>query len=429
MGNCTHVTTWHNRLGPFATRSFLALTIGGLLSAIGSSAASVTLVWFVLSSTHSPVLVSVVLSCYFGARIIAQVFTGVIADRLNRGRVMLLGDLLSGFLYVAVALLVISPAFQSLDLIPLYILLGLSCQLYPVSVQAALPDLVPQEDLVRANAGMQACLDSGSLVGPAVGAILIGTVGPTWAFAANAISYFLSVSATIFGRVNSRPDRQPQRILQDLGQGLNELARNRVLGLLCIVGLIVHIAVIPIETVLMGVLVKDVLHASVITYGVAITCLNVGALACGVGLSLVRLPFSAKSMLLIGCSAEGVGVIGLGIAPSSWILWMVAAFYGAAGSLLFAYVLAVVQQSTAASIRGRAFSAVYLGVEIGSVVGLAVVGPLIPAFGARDVMIGMGILIFLTLPLVAAIRDNKMTPSVKGEKATAALDPSPSGDA
>lgn len=396
--------TWQSRLSIFATRPFAAVTIGGLLSAIGSSAASVTLVWFVLSRTRSPLLVGILYACYFGARIIAQACTGIIVDRVERGRVMIYGDILSGLLFTGVSLLAASSIFRIETFIILYILIGLCCQLYPVSSQSALPDIVAEQDLIRANAAMQACLEVGGLIGPAIGAILLTTVGPTSAFAMNAISFFVSAIATTLGHIRSKPDHEPQPVLSDLVQGLNSLLHTRILLFLCIVGFIIHIVVIPTETVLLSTLVKNVLHAPAFTYGLAITCLSIGSLVCGAILSFVQPPLPATRMLMFGCIAEGCSVIGLGLSPSPWFLWIIAALYGAAGSLLFAYVLSVVQQSVSASLRGRTFSSMYLGIETGSVVGLVIAGPLVVQFGPRLVLISMGLFVLLTVPLLAVVR-------------------------
>jgi predicted MFS family arabinose efflux permease len=165
-----------------------------------------------------------------------------------------------------------------------------------------------------------------------------------------------------------------------------------------------HIAIVPTETVFVSTLVKDVLKGSALMFGLTITTLNAGALVCGAVLSLVRMPFSPRDMLIIGIVVAGVSIMSMGAVRTTWGLWIAAFLYGAAGALLFAHVLTLVQQSTAPNMRGRAFSMMYVAVEVGSVTGLAVAAPTLALFGPRNVFWVMGTLTLITLlPVIVSM--------------------------
>lgn len=388
----------------------MGLTVGGVTSRVGSSAAFVALIWYLQVKTQSPALLGLFLSVYSFGKLGAQLYSGLLADRMDRGRAMIYGDVASAILFIVVAVLVTGNHVNVAYLLGVYIVIALVGQLNPIASQSIVPDIVRHELLIQANSFMQAVYDLGAVLGPIIGASMVSDVaGATLAFFANAGSYVISALSLLWGRVSSKPERTPSSVWQDVVEGFRIVGSHRVVRMLAVVGLFIHIAIMPVEWVLLSTLVKEVLHGTALQYGVAVTLINVGAIGSGFLLGMAPFRMPPKDMLQYGVILEMISFLGMGLAPTFWVLWISAAIHGIAETVLFMSVLSFMQSATDPDIRGRAFSGVYLAVELGSVLGLAATGYATQLVSARAITVALACFTLITIPLIRTVRTAPMS--------------------
>ena len=172
------------------------LTVPGARALIGASGASqigdwlynAALLGYVYSATHSAGWVGAATICRLLPYVLLGPFGGALADRYPRRTVLLAGDVLRLLLMAVIAATVASAA-------PVALVIGLTalasaagCAEKPAAM-ALLPSLVGETRLGPANALLHTVQDLGVLIGPAIGAILLG-VAPAWvAFVANGATF------------------------------------------------------------------------------------------------------------------------------------------------------------------------------------------------------------------------------------------------
>jgi MFS family permease len=180
---------------PLADRNFRLLTAGQATSTIGDFCYAVALPWFVLSSHGGTVLLGTVLACYGVPRTVLIPLGGVLADRIGPRRLMLGADVARCLLAVALTVLAARHLATLAWLAPVAALLGAGEGLFMPASFAIMPSLLPAESLQAGNAINSAAVQVGTVLGPALGGILVATSGPVPAFAINAATFAVSAGA------------------------------------------------------------------------------------------------------------------------------------------------------------------------------------------------------------------------------------------
>jgi MFS family permease len=201
---------------------------------IGASAASqlgdwlynAALLAYVYIATGSAAWVGVATICRLLPYAVLGPFGGVIADRFDRRNVLLAGDLVRVLLMVALAAAVAAES-AIVIVIALTALASVAGSAERPAAMALLPRLVGETRLGPANALLHTVQELGVVVGPAIGAILLG-VSATWVpFAVNALTFV--VSALLISRLRRRPAAapatEPERATAQLKEGLSVVWR------------------------------------------------------------------------------------------------------------------------------------------------------------------------------------------------------------
>src|SRR5215213_3271510 len=182
---------------------FLRLWIGQGTSFVGDAVSMVALVVLVVEITGSATAVGGALV----ARLVptlASPLAGVLADRLDRRIILVASDL-------ARALLVLGLVFVQ-DIVVLYVLvflMGGARTFFNPTIRAAFPSVVGRGDLTRANALISGTFSVSETVGPALGGLLVATVGIHAAFLLDCATYL--ISAVLLSRIPfPRPEREEE---------------------------------------------------------------------------------------------------------------------------------------------------------------------------------------------------------------------------
>ena len=179
--------------GPLAVRSFRLLCAGQFTSTIGDFCYAVALPWLVLSEHGGVILLGAVLACYGVARTVLLPVGGVLADKVGPRTLMLAADAARCVLVAGLALLAARHTASLAALGPIAALIGAGEGLFIPASFAIMPSLLDEERLAAGNALSIAAVQIGSLLGPALGGVLVAvTRGSTAAFAVDAASFGVS---------------------------------------------------------------------------------------------------------------------------------------------------------------------------------------------------------------------------------------------
>ncbi len=158
-------------------RNYLQFYAGQMVSMLGSSIVSFTIVWYITITYGDPIYLSIAYFCSVGIQVLIQPLGGVIADRFNRKKIIFIADSL---IAVGTLMYILLFTFETqLDkMLLLYIVLGIVCfRAFVSSFQwpaaaAIIPLMVPKEQLTRLNGIKHISWGAINIAGPALGAVL-----------------------------------------------------------------------------------------------------------------------------------------------------------------------------------------------------------------------------------------------------------------
>jgi MFS family permease len=178
-------------------RSFALLWLGQTCSSLGDGESAIALAWEVLLLTGSATAMGVVMMAEMLPRLLFLLLGGVAADRLPRQWILLCSDAGRGAAMLLLALLGWLDMLHLWHLIALSLIFGLAAGFFYPAYGSLTPQLVDREQLASANALSAFSRDVSTLLGPALGAVLVALMGPTGAFAFDGVSFLFSAGCLL----------------------------------------------------------------------------------------------------------------------------------------------------------------------------------------------------------------------------------------
>ncbi len=314
-----------------------------------------------------------------------------LSDRLPRHRVLLGVHLGRGLVLALVALAVASgaPPLVVYLLAPLDALLGV---LHRPTHMPLLPALARSpEDLVAANVASSSFEGIGTLVGPAVGGILVATAAPAWGFVIPALGFWLAALSVSGVRpaqaLRLHPDR-PDLLHTMLG-GIRALVDYPSAGL--VVALFwSQVVVRGLLNVLVVLAAEELLHIGQEGVGYLYSAIGAGSLLGALGaVALVgrrrMAPSFAAGLVLWGAPILMIGLIPLA-GPAVFFLVVL----GLGNATLDVSGFTIVQRTVPNAVRGRVFGVLEAGIMLSTGIGSALAPLLVLAAGARGALIITG---------------------------------------
>jgi MFS family permease len=356
------------RLRPYLTLlrgnpAFTRLFAAQLISFAGDWFATVALLGLALQLTGSPAVASLLLVVQTGAFALASPIAGVLADRYDRRRLMVVADLLR--VPVALAFLLARDPDSLWIAFAAAALLSLGAAVFEPTSSASLPNLVEEGELAEANVLIGSAWGTMLAVGAALGGLVAATLGRDVAFVVNAASFGASALLIVGIRRSFRAPRENElpggsRVPGGVSESIRVVLRfargNRTLAALLLSKTTFGVGTGVI--VLLAVFGRDVFKAGDAGIGILFAARGLGAL---LGPFLVRSIVGVSERGLIGGIAASFGIFAVSYAllPLAPILPLaaLAVFAGHLGGgaqwTLSSYGL---QRAAPDAIRGRVFS-------------------------------------------------------------------------
>jgi Na+/melibiose symporter-like transporter len=211
-------------------RNFTAFLAAQTLSALGDSFSLVAIPLLVLHTTGSVVQMGVVTGLTGVSSIVTCVFAGMVADRVNRRRLLMSCDVARCALFALIPLVwLVSPQLWLVYLV--VPLAGVFSMLFQVTYVTVVPALVPADQITRANGHLYGSYAVAGVGGPMVAGVVSGLFGPSVAIAVDAASFAASAVGIMIVRVAHAPAEHSGRraVLRDFLSGARFLWSHRVL--------------------------------------------------------------------------------------------------------------------------------------------------------------------------------------------------------
>ncbi|HXQ18993.1 MAG TPA: MFS transporter [Acidimicrobiales bacterium] len=332
-------------------RNYRLFFVGQLISVCGTWMQTVAQAWLVLQLTHSGTDLGIVTAARFAPLLFLGPWGGLVADRLDKRRVLCVTQTLAGLLAGALALV----AFDHVATIwPIY---GLALALGFVNVfdnparQSFISEMVPNSELRNAVTLNSVTLNLARVIGPAIAGVLIATVGIGPCFAANAVSFGAVVISLVMMRREelwtAPPERrQPGQIRQGLRYVISTPELFIPLLMITIVGTLAWEFAVSLPL-----LARSTFRGGAGTYGTMLSVMGVGAVVGGL-VTARRAKITAVGLAWASIG-WGIAILAAALAPRLWLELVVLLFVGY-GSISFnSLAKTTLQLGSAPAMRGR----------------------------------------------------------------------------
>ena len=382
-------------LQPFRIRDFRLLWTGMFVSMVGDGFYYVAVAWQVFNLSNRASALAYVGFAWSLPQVLLVLVSGVLADRLDRRWLMVAGDVIRGVAIGAIGVLSIAGLLTLPIMVALVMLFGIGQATFQPAFQAIVPDIVPEELLVRANSVDQFVKPFAlMIVGPALGGIVVGLAGPGTAFIADAASFAFSTVMVLMIRTRRRRAEDAPRtsVLDDAREGLRFVRRTRWLLLAFVAALLSLFAVWgPWET-LMPFVVRNDLDGGAVALGIVYAAGGLGAIA--VALTIAqrgRLPRRPMTALYLTWATAMFATGLIGVVTTLWQVMLVACVSEASIAALIVIWFTVVQRLVPSDLLGRIYSLDWTITIAGVPLSFLAVGPLADAIGADATLIIAGL--------------------------------------
>jgi len=387
---------------PLRHRDFCLFWTGLLLSSVGSQFTTVAMAWQIYELTNSPLQIGMIGLVRAVPQMIVLLFGGLLADAINRRKLMMITQ---GSLFLISGALALSTFAGQMTVPKLYgvaVFLALFSSLDAPSRHAIVTNLVPAEDLSRALAISSTQRQIATIAGPSIAGIVLAVAGPGACYAVDAVSWLIMIAALALIRAELPAHGGWRTIsLESLGAGFRFVWHHSVIFPFLMMDLGANFfgsirSLYPIYA-------RDILAVGPRGLGILYAASAAGSLIGAFGFSIWGPVRRAGRWILVGVTVYGLSLLGFAHSRYLWLSVLLLAGMGIGDTISAILRSTINQLSTPDQLRGRMSSINSVFTNSGPQLGQFQAGALATAIGA-DFSVMTGALVILCIVGLLAAR-------------------------
>jgi len=383
-------------MSSFKARNFRYLLFSDVLNGVAEQMEFVVLAWFVLMQTNSPFLVGVYGSLRYGGTLFSP-FYGIIADRYNRKKVLLL--VRSGFAFLAAYLLVLSLT-DGLVIWQVFLITGLfGCVrgFDGVMRDTILPDLLADPATLSNAVGLnRMARDATQMVGPIVAGLMLSKIGTSDTYVVIVVIYIFAVLISNLINPELHKIMDPSTsVLGDISLTIEYISKERVVLSILLICILVNVTAFPTNHGLLPVFARDVLGSGSTGLGILLAMFSTGALIGSIGVAISSGLKNPGKYLIFGTLAWHFAIFLLSQSRSYGLSIPLLLAAGVAQSITMVILTILLLRVVVPELRGRVLGVRHLAVY-GLLIGILLSGAMADAWEVPvalfvNSLIGIGI--------------------------------------
>jgi len=376
----------------FSYRDFRLMWFGACISSIGTWMQIVAQSWLIYRLSHSAFLLA--LDQFLGGIpiFLFSLIGGVVADRVERRRVLLASQYVQLARAGLLTILVATGTVHIWHILCLSFISGFAQAFGGPAYQALIPTLVDREDMPNAIALNSIQFNMAVTIGPALAGQALARIGETWCFGLNAASFLAPIIALLLVSSRFVPKPAKESVLTSLKLGIKFVRSQESMAALIVLAFCMTALAMPLRTYI-PVFVNDIFHAGPRIYGDLLSLMGVGSIGGSLAIASLGNASGKGRRALIMLLCLGATIAGFAISRSLGFSCAVLVLFGFALMAVFASVSSLVQLITTDEMRGRVMSVYNCAFRGGMPLGNLVSGWVVPLFTAPVVLTVNGLLL------------------------------------
>jgi MFS family permease len=384
---------------------------GQSISLIGTWMQMAAQSWLVLTLTNSATTLGLIVALQTLPVLLLGPYGGVIADRVDKRRLMVILQIAMGVQALILGVLTITGSVRLWEIGALAALLGLNNAFENPARQSFMLEMVGPESLRNAVSLNSVLVNVARVIGPAVAGVLIATVGEGLCFLLNAASFVAVVaSLTTLDLTAISPSPTSGREPGQLREGLRYVRRTPELGVPLLMMALAGCLAYEFQVTL-PVMARQGLHAGATAYGFMTAAMGVGAVVGG--LFVATKGKTGLTPLVMAATAFGIVLLAAGLAPNLAVELFALALAGGASIAFMSTGNSTLQLTAAPTMRGRVMSLWFVAFQGSTPIGGPIIGWVMAEFGARAGL-GVGGVTCLVVALFGLLALRRLRPDRLG---------------
>jgi MFS family permease len=394
-------------------RDFRLLWSAQAVSMAGDGIYLVAIAWLVYDISNRPSALAIVGFAWTLPQVAGLLLAGVLSDRFERRRLLVIADLIRCAAIGAIAALAYAGTAEIWHLVILVVFYGLGEALFQPSYTAIVPEVVPHDELLQANALREVLQPLGMrFAGPALGGLLIAVFGVGTAFLVDAVTFAASALLVIGISARPPPRSEPGSVRRDLGEAFAYVRAHAWLwGTLVGAALFLLFTLGPLE-VLLPYIIRNDLDGGAAVYGTVLAAGGAGSIFGATLIGRSGLPRRHVTFMWSAWCIGDVVFIGFAFADSAWVMCVISFVNFALATAALVVWNTLMNTLVPRELLGRVSSFDWF-VSFGlTPLSFAVTGPVASLIGARETLAlagALGAMTFLFM-FIPGVRDPERVP-------------------
>lgn len=306
-------------------KDFLLLMLGKLVSLIGSEMQTFALSLYVLKITGSATIFASVLSITIIPRLVLGPIAGVFIDWIDRKKIIVFLDMLSGIIIgIHAVIFMINGGLSLPNIYVLVLALSFISLVFQPAISTIMPSIIKKENLIDGNGINSLVMNLGGLLAPILAGVLFGLYGLHAILIINSMSFILSAISEMFikvPKVNKKTEKiTAKTFIKDFSEGLNFMKNKKIILTITSLGCIANFAFAPISSIGLAFISKEILKVSDYQYGILESVLVISMIIGPFIIGKISKRFSVGKIFFLDIFINGVLVAIMAIIPSSLYL-------------------------------------------------------------------------------------------------------------
>lgn len=389
------------RLPALASSTYRRFIVGAFIGTLGTWMQATAQGWLVLDLTNSPGLLGLTSAIQNAPTLVLSLFAGVLADRVDRRRLLVAIQVAGATIAALLAILTMSGLVQFWHVLVLAGVAGSVSALGMPAFQAVVSTIVDRDAIGNAVALNSAQFNLGRILGPTLAGAAITAGGLALAFWANALSFVVVaiVLATLRLQGPAAIVRVEASMWANLVDGITYVRRDSTARLLVVLSAVPAVFILN-YLFLLPVYARDILAVGAAGLGLLTAAIGAGALTGALTVAVLRPSGGSGRLLLVGLTTASVAVIVFATSRSMPLSLIALYALGASQVAYYATTNTLLQVLVPPRLRGRVMS-LYILASLGVIpIGNLLAGLVAERVGATVALAGGGV---ATIVVVAGV--------------------------